>query len=142
MSAFEIFLNATLASKRMELRHRSAFVRDQLTRLQAEVRMIERLLAALRADRISESTETPAEASRRLDRDRQRQSQIRDALGSAQRRVADIRAQKSAGRPTSPMNADRARREVERRQKLDRRETDIRATTSQKVAGIRSKMGR
>lgn len=141
MSAFEIFLNASLAAKRLELRRRAAWVRSQMTQLQAEVRMLEHLLADLRADRISESAETPGEAGRRRDRDRRRQSQIRDAFGSAERRINDIRAQKTAGRPTGPMDADAARREAERRQKLDRREADIRATTSRKVADARSRVG-
>lgn len=139
-SAITAYLSATLNIKQHERRRMIAHTRLELAAIENEIATIKRLMAAIRADRLDEAG-SAEQIAKRNERDRKRQASINDRHASAQRRLGALRDRKAAGKPTSPMTPDKARKEAERVRKIDQRAADIRASTGAKAARERSKLG-
>lgn len=139
---FTNYLDAALRGKRDEERRFLIHHRQQHEALRREVALLASLVkAAQRSRELSEQARLPQEAEKRRERDRQRQSRIQTTFASADRRIAALKAQKTSGKPTGPLNPEKARKEAERVRKLNQREADIRASAAAKVGDIRSKIG-
>lgn len=141
-SAIGAFMDFELRTLRAKERRQLEQDRIERMALRREIEAIEHLMALLKAGKLDEAASNPEEAARRRERDRQRQTRIQTTFASANRRVAALKAQRASGKPTGPLNPEKARKEAERVRKLDARAADIRASTAAKVGDIRSKIAR
>lgn len=141
-SAIDVDLVCRLRLKQAEESRFRIRYREELAALRREIAIIKKLLADIRAGRLDERVTTPAQIAARSQRDRDRNARIQTTFASADRRIAALKARKAAGKPSGPMDAKKAQKEAERVRKLNQQQADIRATTTAKVSGIRTKMRR
>lgn len=125
------------AESRFHIRYR-----EELAALRREIAIIKKLLAEIRAARLDERATSPAQIAARSQRDRERNARIRTTFASADRRITALKARKTGGKSSGPMDAEKANKEAERVRRLDQQASDIRATANSKAAEIRSKIGR
>lgn len=123
--------------RRLLVRHR-----EELEAVRHEWAAIAKLISLIRSGRLDERAITAAQIAARSERDRERQTRIQTTSASANRRLAALKAQRATGKPTGPLNPEKARKEAERVRKLDARAADIRASTNAKLSDIRAKIGK
>jgi len=134
---FTAYLDTSLRARKNDARLFTVRQREEQESLRRDIQLLTRLLAAAR--RLSENATTSApKMAARLERDRQRQSRIQTTFASADRRIAALKAQKAAAKPSGPMDAEKAQKEAERVRKLDARAADIRASANAKASDLRS----
>lgn len=136
---FSIYLDASRRARQNDARLLLIRQREDREALLRDLALLTKLIAA---GRLSENAATPAQIAAQSQRDRDRNSRIQATLASAGRRIAALKARKASGKPSGPLDTEKAQKEAKRVRRLDQQADDIRATANSKASGIRSQIGK